>query len=103
MNKEVIVMNSQDLKDLIEDRLVDETTSDNVLYVFDNKQELLKYKKQCLERHYCIYDKIFATIDDILHGRLAGYRYKRYVFIKGDSNVREYDLNKHSITIKNFI
>lgn len=77
-------MNSQDLKDLIEDRLVDETTSDNVLYVFDNKQELLKYKKQCLEKHYCICDKIFATIDDILHGRLVGYRYKRYVFIKGD-------------------
>lgn len=81
-------MNSQELKNLIEDRLVDETTSDNVLYVFDNIQELHKYKKQCLEKHYCICDKIFATIDDILHGGLTGYRYKKYVFIKGDSNVK---------------
>ncbi len=82
-------MNSQDLKDLIEDRLVDETTTDNVLYVFDNIQDLRKYKKQCLEKHYSIYDKIFVTIDDILRGRLVGFRYKRYVFIKGDSNVKD--------------
>ena len=81
-------MNSQDLKDLIEDRLVDETTCDNVLYVFDNIQELRKYKNQCLEKHYCICDKIFVTIDDILHGRLIGCKYKRYVFIKGDNNAK---------------
>ena len=81
-------MNSQVLKDLIEDRLVDEKTCDNVLYVFDNIQELRKYKKQCLEKHYCICGKIFATIDDILHGRLIGCKYKRYVFIKGDNNAK---------------
>lgn len=82
-------MNGGKLKDLIEDRLVDETTTDNVLYVFANIQELRKYKKKCLEKHYCICDKIFVTIDDILHARLTGCRYKKYIFIKGDINVED--------------
>lgn len=78
MNKKMLYM--------IESRIVSETKSDNVLYIFDNIQELNKYKKQCLEKHYSMYDKIFMTIDDVLHNRLVGYRYKRYVFIKGDVN-----------------
>ena len=80
MNKEIL--------DLIKNGLVDETTSDNVLYIFDDIQELLKYEKQCLEKHYCMLDKIFATTEAILHGGLIGCKYKRYVFIKGDRNVK---------------
>lgn len=58
--------------------LVSETESDNVLIIFDNETELLKYRRA---HKYMCPDQILITIEELyLTNRLDGLRYKRYIF-----------------------
>ena len=53
--------------------------SDNVLLIFDNKAELLKYKRN---KKYICPDEILKTMDELFEtNALDGLRYKRYCFV----------------------
>ncbi len=55
--------------------------SDNVLLIFDNEAELLKYKRK---HKYMCPDQILISIQDLCYKPtvLVGLRYKRYHFIR---------------------
>ena len=53
--------------------------SDNVLLIFDNQAELLKYKRS---KKYMCPNEILKTMDELfIPGALTGIRYKRYHFV----------------------
>lgn len=53
--------------------------SDNILLIFDNQAELLKYKRS---KKYMCPNEILKTIDELcIPGVLTGIRYKRYHFV----------------------
>ncbi len=61
-------------------RIVSELKSDNVLLIFDNQAELLKYKRA---HKYMCPNEILITIEDLCYKRtiLNDLRYKRYCFV----------------------
>lgn len=55
------------------------TESDNILLIFDNKAELLKYKRN---KKYMCPNEILKTMDELFKtNALVGIRYKRYYFV----------------------
>lgn len=53
--------------------------SDNVLLIFDNQAELLKYKRS---KKYMCPNEILKTMDELcIPGVLTGIRYKQYYFM----------------------
>lgn len=55
------------------------TESDNILLIFDNKAELLKYKRT---KKYICPNEILKTQNELLEtNTLVGIRYKRYYFV----------------------
>ena len=53
--------------------------SDNILLIFDNKAELLKYKRS---KKYMCPNEILKTIDELCEiNTLTGIRYKQYYFV----------------------
>lgn len=55
------------------------TESDNILLIFDNKAELLKYKRT---KKYICPNEILKTQNELLEtNALVGIRYKRYYFV----------------------
>lgn len=73
-------MNKDDLKNILDTHIVSELISDNVLLIFNNYAELLKYRRK---NKYMTPDQIFITIDDLYNSnKLDGLRYKRYVFME---------------------
>lgn len=56
--------------------------SDNILIIFDNKEELLKYKKN---KKYICPNEILKTMNELYETKsLVGSRYKQYYFYIGD-------------------
>lgn len=60
--------------------LVSETESDNILLIFDNQAELLKYKRK---HKYMCPNELLITLDDLCYKShtLDGLRYKQYYFM----------------------
>ena len=53
--------------------------SDNILLIFDNQAELLKYKRS---KKYMCPNEILKTIDELCEiNTVTGIRYKRYYFV----------------------
>lgn len=65
---------------VMQNHIVPEYESDNVLYIFDNKEQLKRYKQKMIKEHKNTPDKILKTIDDLSKG-FTGLRFKRYQFI----------------------
>lgn len=65
--------------DYLQTRIVPCYESDNVLLIFDNQAELLKYKRK---HQYMTPNQLLITIDN-LHNT-AGLRYKRFHFMTDD-------------------
>ena len=60
-------------------RIVPCYESDNILLIFDNKAELLKYKRS---KKYMCPNEILKTVDELYEiNALDGIRYKRYYFV----------------------
>lgn len=69
------------LIDLLQTRIVDCTKSDNVLLIFDNQEDLEKYKK--VYKHIAP-NLILRTLDVMQKTSLIGLRYKRFHFVRED-------------------
>lgn len=65
---------------IMQSYIVPEYESDNVLYIFDNKEQLERYKRKMIEEHKNTPDKILKTINDLSNG-FTGLRFKRYWFM----------------------
>ena len=65
---------------IMQSYIVPEYESDNVLYIFDNKEQLERYKQKMIKEHKNTPDKILKTIDDLSNG-FTGLRFKRYWFM----------------------
>ena len=60
-------------------RIVSCYESDNILLIFDNKAELLKYKRS---KKYMCPNEILKTVDELYEiNALDGIRYKQYYFV----------------------
>lgn len=60
-------------------RIVSCYESDNILLIFDNKAELLKYKKN---KKYMCPNEILKTMDELFKiNALDGIKYKHYCFM----------------------
>ena len=73
--------------------LESETITDNTLLIFDNKTMKNKYIELLKKRNYCLIDRIFITLDELVYtNKLDGIKFKQYHFITdGDM---EYLINK---------
>lgn len=71
------------LLNILQNHIVSE--NDYVLLIFDNKAELLKYKRK---NKYICTNQLLVTINDLIYSNfLDGTRFKRYHFVlseKGD-------------------
>lgn len=77
MNSEIKV-----LIDELQTRIVSETISDNVLYIFDTMADRDIYYKKLVREHKNTPDKILLTIEDLLYrNKLIGLRYKSFHFM----------------------
>lgn len=64
---------------MLQNHLAKSYESDNVLLIFDNQAELLKYSRQ---HKYKTPDQILITIEELCYSyKLDGLRFKRYVFV----------------------
>lgn len=69
--------------DNIQTRIVLSTISDNILLIFDNQAELLKYRRK---KKYMCPNEILITIDSLCNDKniLVDMRYKRFHFMRDE-------------------
>lgn len=74
--------------DKLQNHIVQSYESDNVLLIFDNQAELLKYKRA---HKYMCPNQILITIEGLCYKQnvLDGLRYKRYHFIRNEEISQE--------------
>lgn len=76
--------NLKQMLNKLQNYIVSELESDNVLLIFDNEAELLKYKRK---HEYMCPNKLLTTIDNLLYSHfLDGLRFKRYCFVERKVN-----------------
>lgn len=71
----------KDIIDILESRKVD--YSDIVVYIFDNKKDIVRYRNKCKSLNKNI---SLTTIDEIREYKLDGYRIKDYKYFGGTND-----------------
>lgn len=66
--------------DVLQTHIVQCYESDNVLLIFDNQAELLRYKRK---KRYMCPNEILITLQDLLDSnKIDGLRFKRFTFVR---------------------
>lgn len=71
----------KDIIDILESRKAD--YSDIVVYIFDNKKDIVRYRNKCKSLNKNI---LLTTIDEICEYKLDGYRIKDYKYFGGTND-----------------